>query len=155
MPLQVVPTFEDLAQVRNPVDPSVPIVWGVAPQLDLEAVGGEIFVFNDAGQMILANEAQSLEQLITKSMITERLMYAVYDANFGSDFWMIIGKNISDLAIETLAKGFVVDAVKPIDLVRYIDQIVAEVRGDILYLGFRAISIGGHELEFSFARTIR
>jgi|SRR5580765_2082284 len=155
MPVNVVPRFEDPAFVIDVTDPGAQPVWGAAPLITFDAPGGQMFVFNNANEFVFANPAMTLEQLIVKSLITERLTYAAYDRNFGSDFWVIIGRNLSDLAISSISETYVREALAPIDLIRAIDQFYAVVRGDTLYITFRVVTISGHEKEFSFARTIR
>lgn len=155
MPVTTVPRFEDPAFSVDVADPGTAPIWGAAPMLNFDGPGGQILVFNNANEFVLANPAMTLEQLIVKSLITERLTYAAYDRNFGSDFWVIIGRNLSDLAIQSISETYVREALAPIDLIRAIDQFTAFVRGDQLYITFRVVSVSGHEKEFSFARTIR
>ena len=155
MPLTTVPRFEDPAFVVDAVDPNTAPVWGVSPQLKWDDPNGQMFMFTGSNEFILANPAMDLEQLIVKSLVTERLMYAAYDKDFGSDFWIIIGRNLSDLAIQSISERYVREALGNIDLIRQIDQFAAQVQGDTLYLSFRAVTVSGHEKEFSFARNIR
>jgi hypothetical protein len=155
MPITTVPRFEDPAFLVDAVDPGTSPVWGVAPQLNWDDPNGQMFMFNGANEFIFANSAMTLEQLIVKSLVTERLMYAAYDKEFGSDIWVIIGRNLSDLAIQSISERYVREALGNIDLIRQIDQFFARVVGDTLYLTFRVIAVSGYEKEFSFARNIR
>lgn len=155
MPVNTVPRFEDPAFLVDAVDPGTEPVWGVAPQLNWDDPNGQMFTFNGANEFIFANPAMTLEQLIVKSLVTERLMYAAYDKEFGSDIWVIIGRNLSDLAIESISERYVREALGNIDLIRQIDRFAARVAGDTLYLSFRTVTVSGYEKEFSFARNIR
>lgn len=155
MPVTTVPRFEDPAFSVDTLNPSTEPVWGVAPRLNFENNDGQLFTFNNANEFIFANEAMTLEQLIVKSMITERLTYHAYDKEFGSDFWTILGRGLSELAVQAVAERFTREALGNINLIRFMDQFVTSVRGDQLYLSFRVITVTGHEREFSFARTIR
>lgn len=151
----VVPRFEDPAFAVDTRSPATAPVWGVAPALNFDAPNGEPFVFNSAGELVLAAPMSSLEQLITKAMLTERLFYPVYDKEFGSDFWVLIGRSLSDLAVQQLAEQFVRQAIGNINLVRAVDQIATQVVSGTLYLGFRVTAISGAVAEFNFARTLR
>ena len=155
MPVQTVPRFEDPAFTTDAVDPNIQPIWGVAPRLNFDSLDGSLFVFNNSNEFVFANEAMSLEQLIVKSMITERLMYNAYDKEFGSDFWTILGRGLSELAIQSVAERFTRDCLGNINLIRLIDKFGSSVQGDQLYITFRAVTISGHEQQFSFARTIR
>jgi|SRR5580765_443594 len=155
MPIQTVPRFEDPAFIADVRDPAAEPTWGTAPLLNFDSADGSLLVFNDSNQFVFANPAMTLEQLIVKSMITERLMYNAYDKEFGSDFWVIIGRGLSELAIQAVAERYVRECLGNIDLIRFIDNFVTQVAGDQLYLTFRVVTISGHEQEFSFARTIR
>lgn len=154
MPLQTVPRFEDPAfSVDTPAPNQV--TWGVAPLADFENANGQVFVFNDAGEFALANPAQSLEQLVTKRILTERLVYPGYDRAIGSDFWTLIGRNLSDLAIEKLAETFIREAIQDINLISAIDQIAARIVGDLLYIHFRIVTVEGYKSAFDFTRTVK
>lgn len=155
MPVTTVPRFEDPAFAINAPDPSTAPQWGVSPKLNFEAPNGQLFMFNDAGEFILCNPATDLEQLIVKSIITDRLRYAAYDKEFGSDFWVILGRGLSDLGVQSIAERYVREALENIDLIRAIDQVISNVVGDTLYISFRVVVISGHEQEFSFARVIK
>lgn len=155
MPVSTVPRFEDPAFVVDAQDPSAAPIWGVSPKLNFDLPNGQLFMFNDAGEFIMCNPATDLEQLIVKSIVTERLRYAAYDKEFGSDFWTILGRGLSDLGIQSIAERYIREALGNIDLIRVIDQISTQVVGDTLYIGFRVVVISGHEQEFSFARVIK
>lgn len=156
MPVQTVPRFEDPAFAVDARDPNRQPEWGVAPKIQFDQPNGQLLVFNESGQFILANPAVSLEQLIVKALITNRLQHRdAYGPDFGSDFWVIIGRRLSNTAIETLAEKFTREALAPIDLIRVIDQFFAQVIGDTLYISFRVVPMTGHEKEFSFARVVR
>jgi uncharacterized protein DUF2634 len=139
MPVTTVPRFEDPAFAINAPDPSTAPQWGVSPKLNFEAPNGQLFMFNDAGEFI----------------ITDRLRYAAYDKEFGSDFWVILGRGLSDLGVQSIAERYVREALENIDLIRAIDQVISNVVGDTLYISFRVVVISGHEQEFSFARVIK
>ena len=155
MPVTTVPRFEDPAFTVDARDPSAAPVWGVSPRLNFDNTDGQLLMFNDSNEFILCNPAMDLEQLVVKSIITERLMYAAYDKEFGSDFWVMLGRGLSDLGIQSVAERYVREALGNIDLIRAIDQVATEIQGDTLYVGFRIVVISGHEQEFSFARVIK
>jgi phage gp46-like protein len=155
MPIPTVPRFEDPAFAVDAPDPSRAPQWGVSPKLNFDAPNGQLFMFNDAGEFILNNPATDLEQLVVKSIITERLTYAAYDKEFGSDFTVAIGRQLSDLAVQSLAERYIREALSPIDLIRAVDQVATQIRGDTLYVSFRVVAVSGYEKEFSFARTIK
>jgi len=155
MPVTTVPRFEDPAFSIDVADPSGSPQWGVSPKLNFDLPNGQLFMFNDAGEFIMCNPATDLEQLIVKSMVTERLRYAAYDKDFGSDFWVILGRGLSDLGIQSIAEQYIREALSNIDLIRAIDQIGTQIVGDTLYVHFRVIVITGYEQEFSFARVIK
>jgi hypothetical protein len=155
MPVTTVPRFEDPAFSVDALNPSNEPIWGVAPRLNFDNNDGQLFMFNNANEFVFANEAMTLEQLIVKSMITERLTYNAYDKEFGSDFWTILGRGLSELAVQSVAEIFTREALGNIDLIRFIDQFVTSVHGDQLYITFRVVTVSGHERDFSFARTIR
>lgn len=155
MPITTVPRFEDPAFAVDVSNPSAEPEWGVAPQLNFDSNDGQLFVYNNANEFVLANSAMTLEQLIVKSLITERLMYHAYDKEFGSDFWTILGRGLSEIAIQSVAEKYTREALSPINLIRVLDHFVSSVQGDQLYISFRIITVSGHEKEFSFARTIR
>lgn len=155
MPVVTVPRFEDPAFTVDATTPDAQPTWGVAPRLNFDAPDGQLFTFNNANEFVLANEAMSLEQLIVKSMITERLRYRAYDKEFGSDFWVILGRGLSELAVQSVAERYTRECLGNINLIRFIDHFVSEVQGDTLYMTFRVVTVTGHEQEFSFARIIR
>ncbi len=155
MPVTTVPRFEDPAFAVDAQDPSAAPIWGVSPKLNFDLPNGQLFTFNDAGEFIFCNPATDLEQLIVKSIITERLRYPAYDKEFGSDFWVILGRGLSDLGVQSIAERYVREALGNIDLIRVIDQVATQIQGDTLYIHFRVIVISGHEQEFSFARVIK
>lgn len=155
MPVSTVPRFEDPAFALDARDPSTEPIWGVAPQLNFGNDNGQLFVLSPSNEFIFANPATTLEQLITKSLITERLTYAAYNRDFGSDFWCVIGRGLSDLAIQSVCERYIREALSPIDLIRSVDQIATQVVGDTLYLSFRVIAISGYEQQFSFAKAIK
>jgi hypothetical protein len=130
-------------------------VWGVAPKLNFDNPTGQLLEFNAAGEFVIANPATTLEQLIVKAIITSRLVFPAYDKDFGSDFWVVIGRGLSDLTIQSLSERYVREALGNIDLIRAIDQVFTAIRGDTLYISFRVIAISGHEKEFSFAKVIK
>ena len=155
MPVPTVPRFEDPAFAVDARSPDTEPVWGVAPKLNFERPNGQILEFNQAGEFIFANPATTLEQLITKAMVTQRLIFAAYDKDFGSDFWIIIGRGLNDLTIQSLSERYVRETLSGIDLIRSIDQINTQIVGDTLYLSFRVVAITGHEKEFSFAQVVK
>lgn len=155
MPITTVPRFEDPAFAVDALNPAAAPEWGVAPKLNFDNNDGQLLVFNNSNEFVFANEAMTLEQLIVKSMITERLQYHAYDKEFGSDFWTILGRGLSEMAVQSIAEKYTRECLAPINLIRVLDQLVTAVRGDQLYINFRIITVSGHEREFSFARTIR
>lgn len=154
MPVTTVPRFEDPAFSVDAVDPSTEPIWGTAPLLNWDSPDGSLFAFNNANEFVFANPGGTLEQLIVKSLITDRLMFNAYDKEFGSDFWTIIGRGLSDLAVRTAAEKFTREALSNIDLIRAIDQYNSAVSGETLYISFRVVTISGQAQQFSFSRTI-
>jgi len=155
MPITTVPRFEDPAFTVDARDPSAAPIWGVSPRLNFDAPNGQLLMFNDSNEFILCNPAMDLEQLVVKSIITDRLKFAAYTKEFGSDFWVILGRGLSDLGIQSIVERYVREALGNIDLIRSIDQVVTEIVGDTLYVAFRIIVVSGHAEEFSFARVIK
>jgi hypothetical protein len=155
MPVPTVPRFEDPAFAVDAQDPSRAPQWGVSPKLNFDAPDGQLLMFNNAGEFILTNPATDLEQLVVKAMITDRLRYSAYDKEFGSDFWVMLGRGLSDLSIQSVAERYVRETLGNIDLIRAVDQVSTQIRGDTLYLSFRIVVISGYEKEFSFARVIK
>jgi len=155
MPVTTVPRFEDPAFASDVPDLNAQPIWGTAPALKWDSPDGQLFQFNNSNEFVFANAGGTLEQLIVKSLITDRLMFNAYDKEFGSDFWTIIGRGLSDLAVMTAAEKFTRDALSNIDLIRAVDQYASSVRGDTLYIGFRVVTITGQQQQFQFARTVR
>lgn len=150
----IVPRFEDPAFAVDTLAPT-DVTWGVAPFANFENTDGQVLAFNNAGEFVLANPAQSLEQLVTKRILTERLVYPGYDSNIGSDFWTMIGRGLSDLAVEKLSETFVREAIQDINLISAVDQIAARVVGDLLYIHFRITTVEGYKSTFDFTRTVK
>jgi Protein of unknown function (DUF2634) len=154
VPIPTVPAFDSPAFTLDIPAPNQQPEWGVAPKLNFDQPGGQLLEFNSAGQFILASPMQSLEQLVVKAMITDRLMYAAYNRQFGSDFYTILGRSYSDLTIMGIAERFVREALSGIDLIHTIDQLVSEVQGDTLYIHFRVSTGTGQQQVFDFERVI-
>jgi hypothetical protein len=154
MPIPTVPRFEDPAFTRDVRPVTTSPVWGAAPKLNFGSTDGNILVFNNQGQMVMSNTLESLEQLIEKALYTNRTLTPGYTRDFGSDFWVLIGRQLSDLAIESMAERFVREALANIDRINAIDQFLTTLVGDTLYIHFRVVTDGGYK-TFDFERTIR
>jgi hypothetical protein len=154
VPIPTVPTFDSSAFTLDVPAPNAQPVWGTAPKLNFDQPGGQLLEYNSAGQFILASPMQSLEQLVTKALITDRLVYAAYNRLFGSDFYTMLGRSFSELAIQGMAERFVREALSGIDLIQIIDQLVTEVRGDTLYIHFRITTGAGQSQVFDFERVV-
>lgn len=150
----IVPRFEDPAFAVDAPAPRQP-VWAVSPMLDFDRTDGQVLVFNNAGEFVLANPAQSLQQLVTKRILTERLVYPGYDRDVGSDFWTMIGRGLSDLTVEKLSETYIKEALQDISLISVIDQVAAKVSGDQLYIHFRITTVQGNSSTFDFTRIIK
>jgi phage gp46-like protein len=153
MPIPTVPRFEDPSFAVDAPDPSAARIWGTAPKLNFDSTDGNLLVFNQSGQMILASKLESLEQLIVKALITDRLQTPNYDVNFGSDFWTLMGRGYNELITQSLAERYVRQALGGIALILSVDQIVSTVQDGTLYLHFRVNTDSGYK-NFDFERTI-
>jgi len=73
------------------------VVWGIGPQYSYE---NNAFVFDDAMDIVLGNEAVQLSQWITNALITPRLRHYIHGRGFGSDIDVIHTKNYPQAVVK-------------------------------------------------------
>jgi hypothetical protein len=82
----------------------VPVIWGVGPQYSYDT---NTFLFNDAMDLVLGDEAIQLSQWITNALITPRLAQYIHGLFFGSDFDLLMGKSYATGVVRNLCNKYV------------------------------------------------